>query len=123
MTVIKKILPEENPNCQGVIYRFFLNFTFLVFFLFEFLFPFKVFAEENFKTYQKTKYKLLPAGNARVSQEISLVNLKPDIYVSEYSISYSGGQIINVNAWDKIGELKYSLDNQNSVSTVKLTFN
>jgi len=120
---IKKIIPEENPNCQGVIYRYFLKIAFFISFVFAFLFPSKVFAEENFKTYQKIKYKLLPGGNAKVSQEISLINLKPDIYVSEYTISYSGGQIINVNAWDKIGELKYNLDNQNSVSTVKLTFN
>lgn len=104
--------------------RLFLS-VILYFFALFFLFfsKDKVFAEENFRTYINVVYKVLENGNARISQEISLVNLKPNIYISEYLFSFSGGAIENVSGWDRLGPLKIKVESKGDSTDVTLSFN
>jgi len=96
-------------------------FIIFVFFLF---FPFgNVFAQESFSTYCRLGYRFFDNGNASVIQEISLINQKPDVYVSEYTLTLTDEEIENIKAWDSFGPIEVSQSVSNKTTTINLRFN
>jgi len=78
---------------------------------------------KDFSSFYKVTYEFNQSGEATVTQEISLVNLSPDLYASEYSLSLISGKITNVEAYDKIGPLKTTVDQKGETTIIKLEFN
>lgn len=99
------------------------GFSLLFFTCFNLVFTNIVVATEDFKTICGTSYQVFEDRRALVNQEISLVNLKPDLYVSQYSLIINGDQIENVSAWDRLGPLKITLKKENDTTEILLTFN
>jgi len=74
-----------------------------------------VYAIDDFKTICGTTYRVSEDLKASVTQEISLVNLKPDLYVSQYSLLLGGDQIVNVAGWDRLGPLTIKVEKKGEV--------
>jgi len=82
-----------------------------------------VLAQEDFNTFCRLTYRFFENGNAAVTQEISLINQRPDIYVTEYSLKLSGGEIKNIKAWDNLGPLPLTTTVFDKTMTIALKFN
>ncbi len=76
---------------------------------------------KEFSSFYKTSYKFSPAGEAFVTQEVSLINLSADYYVSEYTLSILGGKVEKIEAFDQVGPLavKTSLQGENTLITLR----
>ena len=83
----------------------------------------QVIATKDFKTICGTSYRIFENQRASVSQEISLINLKPDLYVSQYSLIINGSQIENVSGWDRLGPLKINTEKKGDDTEILLSFN
>lgn len=100
-----------------------LIFSFFIFFSFLFFFPSKSLASDEFTTFCHSTYRFFENGSAQVTQEISLVNQKPDLYVTEYVFGIIGEKIQNVKAWDNQGPLKIRITANEEKTNVYLSFN
>lgn len=96
---------------------------FVIFFVLCFKFLVSCVLAKDFSSFYKTTYEFLPSGEASVSQEISIVNLSPDLYVSEYTLSTVGGEISKIEAFDKIGPLKIESQIKEKSTIITLIFN
>lgn len=96
--------------------------VFLLFVFYYFIFPFKAQAED-FSSYYNVTYDFKPNGETQVIQEISLLSHTDKYYVSEYALSASGGEISEIEAYDKIGALKISTQKKDETTIINLVFN
>ncbi|MCL5090644.1 MAG: transglutaminase-like domain-containing protein [Patescibacteria group bacterium] len=96
------------------------NFLLTVFF---FLFSSQSAWANDFASFYKTTYEFAQNGEATVFQEISLVNQTADFYVSEYALSIVGGQVYNVEAYDKIGALRVKTTQKEKTVILSTAFN
>jgi len=96
-----------------------------IFFIFVFVFLFfpKEVSAKDFSSYYKTTYEFLNSGDAVVTHEISLVNKKDDLYVSQYSLSTVGAKISSIEAYDKLGPLKVKTTQKEKTILISLEFN
>lgn len=78
---------------------------------------------QEFSSFYKTTYEFASSGEARVTQEISLINQSADYYVSEYGLNLVGGKITDVAAYDSIGPLKVKTQEKDENTLIVLTFN
>lgn len=78
---------------------------------------------KDFSSYYKTVYTFDADGQGFVEQEISLVNERPDLYVSEYTLSLNGTHIENIQAFDKVGPIKVNKEIKDDTTLIKLMFN
>jgi len=78
---------------------------------------------KDFSSFFKTTYDFSSSGDSSVSQEIAIVNLSPDLYVSEYTLSALGGDISKIEAYDKIGPLKVKSYLKDKTTIITLSFN
>lgn len=78
---------------------------------------------KDFSSFYKTTYDFLPSGEGSVTSEISIVNLNPNLYVSEYTLSTIGGDIGKIEAYDKIGPLKVKTIVKDKTNIITLNFN
>lgn len=99
-----------------------LVILFVLFTVYCFLFASSALAKD-FSSYNKTTYEFSINGNAFVTQEISLVNINPNLYVSEYTFSTTGGEISDIQAYDKIGPLKIKNSIKDKSTLITLTLN
>ncbi len=77
----------------------------------------------SFSSYYKTTYEFDTGGNSFITQEISLINESPDLFVSEYTLSLSGSQIDKIQAYDGIGPLEVVKTVKDDTTLIKLNFN
>lgn len=96
---------------------------FVLLFAISYLFSTTFVYGKDFSSFYKTTYEIDEKGQAFITQEVSLINETPDLYVSEYSLSLSGGGIENIEAYDKIGPLKIKTEKNNDSTIIYLTFN
>lgn len=96
---------------------------FFLFLVLCFIFLVTPVVASNFSSYYKTIYEFDNDGNASVSQEISLVNESPDLFVSEYTLSLSGSQIDKIQAYDSLGPLNVTKTIKDDTTLIKLIFN
>lgn len=96
-------------------------FTFFCIFLFVFSSP--LFAVEEFTTICHSYYQIFENGDSSITQEVSIINQRPDIYVSEYTFKIVGQDIQNIKAWDKAGPLKIKSSTENDETTLEISFN
>lgn len=82
-----------------------------------------ILALEEFKTFLKANYLFFENGNTAVTQEISLINQRPDIYITEYTLKITGEKVGNIKAWDNQGPLKVNSGFLNNTTTISLKFN
>jgi len=78
---------------------------------------------KDFSSFYKVTYEFDKNGEALVTQEISLVNQVSNLYVSQYSLSLVGGEISQVEAYDKIGPLKTKTEQKGETTILTLDFN
>lgn len=78
---------------------------------------------KDFSSFYKTTYEFDQTGKAYVTQEVSLINEQPDLYVSEYSLSISGQELRDVDAYDSVGPLKSEIKKKDTTTIVTLYFN
>lgn len=78
---------------------------------------------KDFSSFYNTTYVFSNTGTAQVTQEISLANQKDNLYVSEYSFSTTGGKINTIEAYDKIGPLKTTINQKDKSTIITLQFN
>lgn len=78
---------------------------------------------KDFSSYYKTTYEFSAAGETFVTQEISMVNLNPDIYASEYTLSVLGSDVANVEAYDKMGPITTTVVKKDKTTLLTLKFN
>ncbi|HUW24759.1 MAG TPA: transglutaminase-like domain-containing protein [Patescibacteria group bacterium] len=100
-------------------------FSFFIFILLAFLalvFPSFASAKE-FSSFYKTTYRFANSAEAFVTQEVSLVNLTADYYVSEYSLSILGSQIDSIEAFDNVGPVKTQTQVKDETTIITLYFN
>lgn len=102
--------------------KIFSIFIFVFFAFFAFTFPSFASAKE-FSSFYKTTYRFANSAEAFVTQEVSLVNLTADLYVSEYSLSILGGQIDSIEAFDKVGPVKVRTQVKDETTIITLQFN
>jgi len=95
----------------------------LFFIIIFFSFYKTVFASEEFTTICKTTYQISETGTANITQEISLVNQKPDLYVSEYTLNLTDENVQNARGWDRVGPLKTKVFFANGSTNISVSFN
>ncbi len=78
---------------------------------------------KEFSSFYKTTYKIDPGGQAFITQEVSLINLTAEYYVSEYTLSLLGGKVENIEAFDQVGPLKIETALQDENTLITLHFN
>lgn len=78
---------------------------------------------KDFSSFYKVTYEFDKNGVSEVTQEISLINQVSNLYVSQYSLSLIGGEISNVEAYDKIGPLKTKTEQKGETTILTLDFN
>lgn len=78
---------------------------------------------KDFSSFNKVAYEFSSSSDAYVTQEISLVNLVPSLYVSQYSLSIMGGEISEVTAFDKVGPVKVESTKKGETTIITLEFN
>lgn len=78
---------------------------------------------KDFASFYKTTYRFAGSAEAFVTQEVSLVNQTPDLYVSEYTLSILGGQVDSVEAFDKAGPVKIKTQRKDENTIITLQFN
>ena len=77
----------------------------------------------DFSSYYKTIYEFDANGNSFITQEISLVNESPGLFVSEYTLSLNGSSIDKIQAYDSFGPLNVTKTVKDDTTLVKLNFN
>lgn len=95
----------------------------IVFILFFVLFTKVAQASGEFETSCKAIYQVTEKGDVNVTQEITLENLKPDIYVSEYSLKLNTPEVRDIKAWDGIGSLAVKTSSSAEFTDITLAFN
>lgn len=96
----------------------------LSFFLVVFLLSPKItFASKEFSSYYKITYEFSDQQITYVTQEISLVNKIPDIYISQYVLSLRGINIEKPEAFDKIGPCQTSVQKKDQTTIITINFN
>lgn len=100
----------------------------IILFFFTFSFPLyfsskEIYGQQEFKTISQITYKFYENGNCAVTHEISLINLKPEVYVTEYLLKITGENVINPQAWDLFGPLKLTSTKEGNTTSIFLKFN
>ncbi len=95
----------------------------LLFAFFFFLFIPNAYAKSNFDTTYNVVYDASNNENTKVTLNIELKNKTSDYYASSYSVQTGFVDIKNIKATDLGGDLKYSLQKNNSGSTLTFKFN
>lgn len=80
-------------------------------------------AAKDFSSFYKVTYEFYSSGEAEVTQEISLVNIASNLYVSQYSLSNMGSNISKIEAYDKVGPLKIKSEIKDETTIINLNFN
>ena len=96
---------------------------FLIFFCFLSLLEAKPSFAKDFDTFFHTSYKFDKDGVGHVTHEISLVNKTTNYYVSEYTLSVVGGDISDIESYDKIGPVKAEKWIKDKTTLITLSFN
>ncbi|MEK9208018.1 MAG: hypothetical protein AAB922_06020, partial [Patescibacteria group bacterium] len=89
----------------------------LLFAFFFFLFIPNTYAKSNFDTTYNVVYDASNNENTKVTLNIELKNKTSDYYASSYSVQTGFVDKKNIKATDLGGDLKYSLQKNNSGST------
>lgn len=114
---LKKILRYAQNDIIKVI-------IIIIIFLFLLLTQYHVvLAAVDFKTYINSSYKISEKGEANVTQEITLINQKPDLYVAEYSLTIPSKNVQDIQSWDRIGPLTVKLTPFGQTTKINLSFN
>jgi len=77
----------------------------------------------EFETKQEIVYEIGPRGDAKVSQEISLINNFSNIYPQEYHLQINDIKIKNITATDFVGSIVKEIIESLDKTTIKLRFN
>lgn len=80
-------------------------------------------ASEQFETAYDVHYELTDAGQASVTQKITLTNKLASAYATSYSLTFSGGRIENIRAQSTEGPLKTETVEAGETTTINLSFN
>lgn len=88
-----------------------------------FLFSRPVFSQNDFNINQNIKYQFDTEGNARVTQEIELINNLSQVYPKEYQAIISSENIQNIFATDHLGNIIQNIEKQNDQTIINLKFN
>lgn len=80
-------------------------------------------AESDFKSFIKTSYLIKDDYSAVVSQEISLINLRADLYVAEYTLTVNSKNIDRAQGWDRLGALPITVVSEKDLSRIAIKFN
>lgn len=100
--------------------KFFLLFVILL--IANCLFHRDIFARD-FSSIYKTTYEFSASGLTKVNQEISLINNTSIVYVSEYSLSFFGSEIYNIEAFDQKGQINVNTFDKDGATIINLKFN
>jgi hypothetical protein len=85
--------------------------------------PRTVFAANEFNVSQKIKYQISTDGSAYINQEIDLSNNLSQVYPKEYQVDLSFSDITNVRAYDNVGNILQSANNDGDKTSILLKFN
>lgn len=100
-----------------------LVIIFSVFFLLLLFFQPKNILAKDFDTFFHTTYTFDKEGIGFVTHEVSLVNKTSSYYVSEYTLSVVGGEISEIEAYDKVGPVRAEKWIKDKTTLITLTFN
>ena len=98
----------------------------VVLFLATFVFsqvPLKVSASAQFSTGYDINFVFAEAGQALVTQSITLENLTDNFYASEYSLTISSDRVTNVSGSDGLGTIPIITKTQNNSTILVATLN
>lgn len=102
-------------------------FVFILFFIFLFFFSGKKVNAVNFRTDYQVTYDLSSFGKneiAKVSLKIKITNLKSDVYVSRFAISFPRSFLIfNLKVNDDYGEVKPNILTDEDNFKIEMAFN
>ncbi len=79
-------------------------------------------AEGEFETSYDVTYDIGTDGNANVNEKITLTNLTPQYYATEFSLSIGSTQITDLSASDSSGPLEVETDVQGTNTVLKVKF-
>lgn len=97
---------------------------FLVAFLSAFfLYPFKVFAAEEFSSSYDVTYQVGTDGITQVTQKITLKNLTSKYYASNFTLSIGSTTVSDVSATDEAGVMETKVENQGNKTSITVKFN
>lgn len=96
---------------------------FSFFFLPFFIIVRPAFSANDFETSIKASYKIGGDRDVNVSQEVTIENLRPDLYVSQYSIRINNPEINNISAWDAKGSILVKTKKEANETSLELSFN
>lgn len=68
-------------------------------------------------------YSVKENGVTGVTQNVSLVNKKTNLYAQQYGITIDSTQVQNVRAWDRIGTIIPQIKEENGKTQILLAFN
>lgn len=95
----------------------------LLFWLLLSIFSLPVFAKGEFSTTYDLIYEVLETGETLVTYNVSLTNKTENYYASEYTLTFGGGQIENIQAFDDEGPILQKVIRGEGKTTVYLVFN
>jgi len=77
----------------------------------------------EFSTAYDVTYQVNESGITTVVNQISLINLKSDLYAKEYSLIISSEKIDNIKANDSLGPLQLKVNKKDGSTEIKVSFN
>lgn len=86
------------------------------------IFPQKVFAEDFVVNYD-VLYRITKEGRTFVTQRVSLINKRTNLYAKEYAIQIDSNKIKNISASDGKGPIVPSVIRNNEKTEIRLVFN
>lgn len=86
----------------------------LLLLVFTLIFPFNVWAVDDFATSTQVVYSFDAVGNLLVTQNIRLTNLTSNIYASSYQLQFGQDLPKNITAYDSVGKYSVSTHPQDS---------
>lgn len=98
-------------------------FQIFLFFLLYLSSASNVWAEGEFTTDSKVTYEALESGLMTVKQEVSLTNKLSNVYATRYSLILEGKPVLNIKAWDSLGELKAEKETEENKTKITFIFN
>ena len=100
-----------------------LNFNLIIFFFCLLIFPTSIFADSDFETSYSSVYYVSESGVVDGQQDITIKNLKDNMYVSEYSMIIGSVDLTNIKVSDDFGPITPKIEKENNFTKIGIDFN
>lgn len=118
---------EETPSLRArgnFIYRFLSRFTLILITLFVLtnIVTVSVFSSENFEVNSMVTYEVEKSGNTKVTNDINIINTKPEVYAKQYVYKLNNIQPDNIKVTEGNKSLNFKINKKDRGADIVVYF-